>query len=306
MKKILFFSATALFAFALLTPGLGLGSFTAAAAPVAVADDPQAPPPAPPQGVSPADPKMQMPDFERGCCCGCCCRGAMGGAHMERGKARFGRPALAPDDKGTMQHCEKADRPYRSMMHQRAARERQMDRKAMRCEMMPGKGMGPCGGMMRGEGKRQCCDMGRGKGMGPRCEMAPGKGMGPGPMDGRDHLGWGTGGGGAAERMLRHAEELDLSADQKAKLEALAFQTQKKLVDLRAAIEKGQLELRNQLQSGSDDMGQIKSHLEAIARARTGIQEARIANLLDTRKVLTEKQKKLIEEKFPRLEKILE
>jgi Spy/CpxP family protein refolding chaperone len=136
--------------------------------------------------------------------------------------------------------------------------------------------------------------------------MAPGMGMGPGGAGMRDHQGRHPGGGVAAERMLRHAKDLDLSAEQTEKLKALAFETQKALVDLHAEIEKGQLELRHQLQSGSDDLGQIKSHLEGISRARTGIQEARIANLFEARKVLTEKQKKLIKEKFPPMGMIFE
>jgi len=149
-------------------------------------------------------------------------------------------------------------------------------------EMAPGRGMGPHRGMPRGEG------------------MAPGR-MGVGK--GRE---WGPGGVVAAERMLRHSKDLDLSAEQTKKLEALAVDTQKTLVDLHAEIEKGQLELRSQLQSGNDDLGPIKTQLEAISRARMGIQEARIANLFETKKVLTEKQKKLIVEKFPRLGEILE
>ena len=57
---------------------------------------------------------------------------------------------------------------------------------------------------------------------------------------------------------------------------------------------------------GSDDMVRIRSHLEAISKARADIQAARIANLFEAKKVLTDKQKNLIKEKFPRLGMILE
>jgi len=276
MKKTLLFVAMALFAFAAMTPSLGLGSFTAAAAPVAVAGDPQTPP-SPPQGVSPADPNMEIPDLEHECC-GCCCgcRGGMRGPHIEREKGRFGRPALGPEYKGIGDRGDRVGRPYRSMMHQKATRERQMDRKQMCDETCPG------GEMQRRE------------------RMAPRR------ADMRDHQGWGPGHGIASERMLHRAKGLDLSDEQIDRLKTLAFETKKELVDLHAEIEKGQLEIRNQLQSGSDDLGQIRTHLEAVSKARAGIQEARIANLFEARKVLTEKQKKLIKEKFPQLGMILE
>jgi Spy/CpxP family protein refolding chaperone len=276
MKKTLLFVATALFAFAAMTPSLGLGSFTAAATPMAVAGDPQTPP-SPPQGVSPADPTMKMPEMEHECCgcCGCC-RGGMRGPHIEREKGRFGRPALGPDDEGIGERGDGMGKPYRSMMHQKATRQRQMDRSAMR------EGMAPCGEMMGREG------------------------MAARRADMRDRQGWGPGHGIAAERMLHQAKDLDLSDEQIDRLRTLAFETQKELVDLHAEIEKGQLEIRNQLQSGSDDLGQIRTHLETVSKARAGIQEARIANLFEARKVLTEKQKKLITEKFPRFGMILE
>lgn len=258
MRKTFLFFAAALFVFAVMTPALSPGSFTAAAAPLAVADDPQTPPPPPPQGVSPADPSIQAPDLEHACGCCCCCR-AMGGAHMGREKGRFGRPALAPDEKGA-----EAGMPHRGMMHQKATCPEMTNRGMMREGMAPqGK---DCGGFH-----------GRG----------PGEGL-------------------AAERMLRHAEALKLSDEQADKLQTLVYETRKELVDFHAEVEKEQLEVHNLLLSGSDDMVRIRSHLEAISKARADIQAARIANLFEAKKVLTDKQKNLIKEKFPRLGMILE
>lgn len=113
-------------------------------------------------------------------------------------------------------------------------------------------------------------------------------------------------GGNPAERLLRNAEELKLSDEQIATLKKLSFETQKTLVDLHAVIEKEQLEIRNSLQSGNDDLAAIKSHLSAVSQARADIQAARIANLFDAKKVLTEKQKKAIKEEFPRLGEMLD
>jgi len=258
MRKTLLLFAAALFVFSLMTPALSPGSYTAVAAPLAVADDPQTPPPPPPQGVSPADPSIQAPDLEHACGCCCCCR-AMGGAHMGREKGRFGRPALAPDEKGAG-----AGMAHRGMMHQKAT-----------CPEMTNRGMN-CEGMTP-----------QGKDFGGFHGRGPGEGL-------------------AAERMLRHAEALKLSDEQADKLQTLVYETRKELVDFHAEVEKEQLEIHNLLLSGNDDMAPIRSHLEAISKAHADIQAARIANLFEAKKVLTDKQKNLIKEKFPRLGMILE
>jgi Spy/CpxP family protein refolding chaperone len=112
--------------------------------------------------------------------------------------------------------------------------------------------------------------------------------------------------GMAAERMLRHAQALNLSDEQIGKLKTLVYETKKKLVDLHSEIEKGQLEIQNLLQSGNDDLTQIRRHLTAISKAHADTQEARIANLFEARKVLTAEQKKLVKENHPRLGMILE
>jgi Spy/CpxP family protein refolding chaperone len=112
--------------------------------------------------------------------------------------------------------------------------------------------------------------------------------------------------GVAADRMLRNANELELTDDQIARLEMLSYEAKKKLIDLRAGMEKEQLELRNRINSDAEDMTQIKRHLSAIAKARTGMQEVRIENLFATKKVLTDEQKELIKKKHPRKGMILD
>ena len=105
----------------------------------------------------------------------------------------------------------------------------------------------------------------------------------------------------AAERIVRFSAELDLTNKQIAKLETLSYETKKKLIDLHADIEKERLEVRNRLRSGSEDLTQIKRHLSAVAKAQVAIKEAKIANLFEARKVLTDEQKKLVREKHPRM-----
>jgi len=145
--------------------------------------------------------------------------------------------------------------------------------------------------------------------MGPHRDMGLGGGHGRG--DGGDRRGFdGDGprfrGTIAAERMLRHAAGLNLTDDQMEKLETLAYETQKALVDLHSEIEKEQLEIQNIFRSGSDDLTLIKRHVNAVSKARADIQEARIVNLFEARKILTADQKKLVKEKHPRLGMILD
>ena len=110
----------------------------------------------------------------------------------------------------------------------------------------------------------------------------------------------------AADRILKFSSELDLTDKQIAELETLSYETKKKLIDLHADIEKEQLEVRNRLRSGSEDMTQIKRHLSAVAKAQSEIKASKITNLFEARKVLTEEQKKLIKEKHPRVGMILD
>jgi Spy/CpxP family protein refolding chaperone len=125
---------------------------------------------------------------------------------------------------------------------------------------------------------------------------------GPGSRGGFD----GMRGGVPAERLLRNAEELKLTDDQVDKLEKLSYDSKKTLVDLHAEIEKAELEIQNLLRSGNDDIAAFKVHIAAVSQARADIQTARIANLFEARKVLTEKQKKAIKEEFPRLGTLLD
>lgn len=148
----------------------------------------------------------------------------------------------------------------------------------------PGRGCG-----MKGQGLH------RGHGM---CDGHGRKGRGRGMM--------GHNKGVAAERMLKHATELELTDDQIGKLEMLAYETKKQVIGLHADIEREQLEVQKQMRSGSDDSTQIKRHLSAISKARLGIQEAKIDNLFKARKILTKEQKAMVKENHPRLGRILD
>jgi len=139
--------------------------------------------------------------------------------------------------------------------------------------------------------------------------------MGPGGRHGRgfrsDGPGFGDdgpgfGGGIAAVMTLRHAADLNLTEDQMERLETLAYETKKTLIDLHSEIEKEQLEIQNIFRSGSDDLTLIKRHLNAVAKARVDIQEARTVNFFESRKILTADQKKLVKQRYPRLGMMLD
>ncbi len=151
------------------------------------------------------------------------------------------------------------------------------------------------GGGQWGDGRRG----GHGDGYcGPRGSRGHGFGKGQGQGHG-SFAGHGSQRGVAAERMLRHANKLDLTDDQIAKLEMLSYEAKKKLIDLHASIEKEQLELKNRVRSDAEDMTQIKRHLSAMSKARVGIQEVKIANSFAARKTLTDEQKKPVKDAHP-------
>lgn len=254
-----------------------------------VAQDEKAPPP---PGVSPQDPAMDLPHMD-GCCGACCCAERHRGAWQQKG--RMGRPELGS---GRGRHME-GQAPGQCAG---AVRSR------------PGR-YGRAGDDMRcAEGP--CCAGGPGRmhrhfdGPGPRYGMH-GRQDGPGSRGGLEDHGKrggvdGMRGGIPAQRLLRNAEELELKKEQVDALEKLSFETQKTLVDLNARIEKEQLEIKNLLQSGSDDLAAVKARLAAVSQARADLQAARIENLFAAKKVLTEKQKKMIKEDFPRLGDMLD
>lgn len=120
-----------------------------------------------------------------------------------------------------------------------------------------------------------------------------GRGFGGSPAE--------KGRGVAAARILRHAGELDLSEQQISQLEEIALDVRKQLVDLHAFIEKERLDLEELMRSDSDDITAIKKRLNTLAQKRVDVQELKLRNWIEVKKILTEDQKKLIAEKHPRL-----
>jgi hypothetical protein len=112
--------------------------------------------------------------------------------------------------------------------------------------------------------------------------------------------------GNAAMRLSHHAADLELTEDQVAKLDELAYTTKMKIIDMHATVEKERLEVKRLLESDNANLDAISQHLHAIAETRADIQAARIANMLEAKRLLTDEQKKMIEERFPRMKRALD
>ena len=98
----------------------------------------------------------------------------------------------------------------------------------------------------------------------------------------------------AAERLLKNAQWFDLSEEQVNKLEKLAYDAKKQLIDLRAEVAKARLEMRQLRRSESDDLAEFKTHINNIADKNAQMEEVRINNWIEARKILTDEQKKLL------------
>jgi hypothetical protein len=102
----------------------------------------------------------------------------------------------------------------------------------------------------------------------------------------------------AADRVLRHGDELELTDDQAKRLETLAFDTKSKLIDLHAKLDKEQLELRRMIETGTDDMKKIRRQLDVVSEKRVDIQSEKLGSWMETKKILSDDQKKMIEQRF--------
>jgi Spy/CpxP family protein refolding chaperone len=107
-------------------------------------------------------------------------------------------------------------------------------------------------------------------------------------------------------KILRHAEQLQLSEQQVSQLEEIGLQARKQLVDLRATIQKEHLEVENLIRSDSDDITTISKHLNTLAQKHVDVQELKLRNWIAVKTILTEEQKDLIKEKHPRMGGLLD
>jgi Spy/CpxP family protein refolding chaperone len=130
-------------------------------------------------------------------------------------------------------------------------------------------GRGPAG--MMGMGMHRGQDMGMGKGMG----------MG---MRGRGMMG--RGGFGAC------AKELNLTDDQKAKIEDLNFANRNAMIDLRASMQKAHLKMQHEMMADTPDKARMLAASKEVNAIQGQIADARINHLFAMRAILTPDQLK--------------
>lgn len=129
------------------------------------------------------------------------------------------------------------------------------------------------------------CMMGMGMGMG--MGMEPGMGM---SMRMRGRMGaccCVAGPGGPAL-----AKELNLTAEQKKKLEDIRFSQQRKAVSMRADVQVAEMDLRQLMRAERPDQRAIEAQIDKIADLRATLQKSRVATLLEMRSVLSPEQLK--------------
>ena len=112
--------------------------------------------------------------------------------------------------------------------------------------------------------------------------------------------GFGRGNGVPADRMLRGQTGLALTEAQVTELEKLSYDAKSKLIDLESSLEKARLEMRRQMDSDGDDLAAMKKQLDSMAKIKVDIQELKLKNWIDAKKVLTDDQKQKVKDKAPR------
>lgn len=154
----------------------------------------------------------------------------------------------------------------------------------------PGQGpMGPeCGMMGPGHGRMGgagCCQMG-GPGRGPKGPDGPGIGM-----------------------LLQMADKLELTADQKTKLEKMQTDFQLAEIDQTAKIKKTGVLLRSLMRDDKAATAAVEAKIDEMARFRAEMAKMRYRHHAEVRGILTEKQvdmlKKMREER-PMMKRIRE
>lgn len=136
---------------------------------------------------------------------------------------------------------------------------------------------------------------GPGGGMGMGGDMGPGFGEHRPPMErafgpGGDHGRWWNN--------PRVAARLKLTDEQRKDFDAILLAHREKLIDLRASLEKAELELEPMVGEDQPNETQILAQIDKVAQARAELEKANARFLLAIRAKLTPEQWKLVEERW--------
>ncbi|MGA8730848.1 MAG: Spy/CpxP family protein refolding chaperone [Terracidiphilus sp.] len=129
----------------------------------------------------------------------------------------------------------------------------------------------------------------------------PGPGMGSGPgMDGRrppfERAFGGHGIEGRWWNNPRIIERLKLTDEQRKEFDNILLQHREKLIDLRANVEKGELEMEPLVRADQPDEAKILGQIDKVAQARAELEKANARYLLALRSKLTPDQWKQVQE----------
>lgn len=91
-------------------------------------------------------------------------------------------------------------------------------------------------------------------------------------------------------------EKLNLTDDQKAKIEDLMVDHQKSMIDLRADLQKKRLDLKELVRKGNFSRSDFLNTQKQVTEARDKIAEARANHMMDVYGLLTDQQKKIFSE----------
>jgi Spy/CpxP family protein refolding chaperone len=105
----------------------------------------------------------------------------------------------------------------------------------------------------------------------------------------------------------RVTSELGLSADQSVEIEKIFVHTRPKLIDLRADLEKKQLDLQVAMDDKTADRSAVERKIEAVEVARAALQKTRALMILDMKQVLKPEQwERLVQKQQERREQMQE
>lgn len=103
------------------------------------------------------------------------------------------------------------------------------------------------------------------------------------------------------------AAELGLTPDQSAEIEKVFVRTRPKLIDLKADLEKKQLDLQVAMDDKTADRASVEKKIESVENARATLQKTRALMLLDMKQVLKPAQwEKLVQKQQERRERMQE
>jgi Spy/CpxP family protein refolding chaperone len=86
------------------------------------------------------------------------------------------------------------------------------------------------------------------------------------------------------------ADQLALTAEQKARLETLSVENARGMIDLKATVEKAEVDLRAAAEAEPFDAAKVRAAFRAVQQARTRLENERFEALLRVREVLSAEQ----------------